>query len=671
MDGKDLKRKSTTDLPISSLMKDDNQTDTTAVKKQKSNHHDENDVVDLSCEDPTTTAITTTNNNNESNREQFVKTLVFRQRYLMRLIMEKVKELPNIRGLAPVRFNTKMLSGLNTPYVTPVVIPEDYKLSGFTKLPNRPIPKYDIAQNSMRYMEIDDISWMCRNNYTALLRYKLERNEPLRLTDVRSTYKTMVTDKRLFQLMYERFPKDLRRSLPYLVVQNITRDMLEFIMNYLEHYPYDYIRALLTFIEHNNLELVEQMLTFQTPALGYQELELVQSSIKSGLAMVKLITPRFRSLYIEYSSKDVIFVNLLETRDLELIDYFQSNFGLVFNQNIYNHYFFNVAKIANKEASNPETIERNEQTIAKVMEILKSNKSIVETNQRLAELERSKYGNGGVPITESDVINMRGYMIRYYPFVMLNKECFLPESDEQLRIVEFLLSEMKETIGRKTMTTLFYAISNGLKQITYFIINKLEFKNIYHFLNLESVTNKCISAAIQTKQFDIVELIFEKWGKILKDNEVLKSIRESNSFAALQLFLKHFPSAILDSKFHCTEVGYVLDNLQAEELGIKCDNIDNNLDFARCGENGLAVIIIAYLNFRKDKFNSNNLEIALYTAAQFNQLAFLQEVHKLMPDYRFKMTKHMRGVQGKNKSAVEYFNDTFKLKTTKPTKKKK
>ncbi|EFA86113.1 hypothetical protein PPL_00673 [Heterostelium album PN500] len=361
--------------------------------------------------------------------------------------------------------------------------------------------------------------------------------------------------------------------------------------------------------------------------------------------------------------------NLIETQDLELIEYYQTNFGLAFNRNIYDKYLFNGASY--KETSNAEAIERNEQTIAKVMEILNKKKSIIlNTTQRLAELEKSKYGNGGVPITESDVINMNGYMIRYYPFVMLNQEPFLPETDQQLGIVQFLFEEMKDPINTQAMATLFYAISNGLTRITNYIINNLDVSH-YNFRFCYE-TFKCIYAAIQTKQFDVVDLIFEKWGKIFKENEVLNTIRSSDSFRALQLYIKHFPSATLGSTFHCANVGYMLDNLQAEEFGIKCDNIDKNLDFSSCGQYGLISIITAYLNYKKDRFNTNNLEAALYGAARYNQLAFLQEVHKLLPDYRFKMTTHIRVAKHyTNKTTVRYFKETFKLQTTKNNKKKK
>ncbi|EFA86114.1 hypothetical protein PPL_00674 [Heterostelium album PN500] len=589
------------------------------VKKQK-----------LISEDTATEIATTTstdnNNNNhnddESSREQFLISLVFKQRYLLRLIMEKVKELSNIRGLTPVNFFVKKLIAPNT---TPITLPEDYKLSGIAQVPDRPTPNYDIPPNALRYMEIDDVSWMCRNKYISLLRYKLARNEPLRLTDVNSTYKTIVTDKQLFKQLYERFPKNFTNSLIHLVKQDMTKDMLELIMNDLVPTYDNIIQILLILIKANNIELVELMLTFHIP--------------------------------------------VPKTQDLELIEYYQTNFGLAFNRNIYDKYLFNDTN--NKKTSNAEAIERNEQTIAKVMEILNKKKSIIENNQRLAELERSKYGNGGVPITESDVINMNGYMIRYYPFVMLNQEPFLPETDQQLGIVQFLFEEMKDPINRQAMTTLFYAISNGLKQITNYIINNLDVSNYSYSYSYETLKCKCMCAAIQTKQFDVVDLIFEKWGKIFKENEVLNIIRTSDSFAALQLYIKHFPSVTLGSKFNCTKVGYMLDNLQAEEFGIKCDNIDKNLDFSRCGQYGLISIITAYLNYKKDKFNTSNLEAALYGAANSNQLNFLQEVHKLMPDYRFKMTTHIRGVKGRNKTTVQYFNETFKLQTEKPTKKKK
>ncbi|EFA86117.1 hypothetical protein PPL_00677 [Heterostelium album PN500] len=678
MEGKDLKRKSTTDRPISFLMKDDNQTDKDqAVKKQKSNHHENKNVDNIVCEGTITTteetSETTTTIKNESSREQIVIRSVFRQRYLLRLIMEKVKELSNIRGLTPVFFFTKKLISPHTPSV---VLPEDYKLSGITNIPNRASPVFDIPPNPKRYMDIDDISWMCRNKYTALLRYKLERNEPLRLTDIRSTYKTIGTDKQLFKQLYERHPNSFAGSLPNLIQQDITRDMLEFIMNDLMPSSNNIIQILHNFIKSNNLEFVELMLTFQTPTPNsYQELPLVQSSIKSGLAMVKLLTPRFRPLYIAYSNNDEIFMNLLETRDLELIDYFQSNFGLVFKQNIYDNYNFNgVSKVVSKETNNQESIERNEHTITKIVEILNSKTSGVEITRRLAELERSKYGNGGVPITESDAINMREYMIRYYPLVMLGEEPFFPESDQQLPIVQYIVEEKKDTIGANALTSLFYAISNGLKQITNYLINNVDISNLimnnvpYHS---GSVKTKCISSAIQTKQFDIVDLLFSKWRTMLEERQVLNIIRKAGSFAALQLFFKHFSRAALGTRFHCTNIGYMLDNLQAEEFEIECDNIDNNLDFTVCGQVGLPAIIIAYLKFKKDRFNTNNLEAALYAAAKHNQLNFLLEVHKLMPDYRFKMTTNMRGTQGINKSTVEYFNETFKLQTAKPTTKKK
>ncbi|EFA86116.1 hypothetical protein PPL_00676 [Heterostelium album PN500] len=660
------KRKSTTNIPISSLVKDDdNQTDKTPLKKQKSNHDEKKIVDNTVCEDTITeTTTTTTTINNEISREQFVIKSVFRQRYLLRLIMEKVKELSNIRGLAPVTFITKILIPHN---ITAIALPSEYRLTGITKVPNRVNPLYDLPANSMRYMEIDNISWMCRNKYTALLRYKLERNEPLRLTDVRSIYKTMVTDKQLFKQLYERYPKHFTNLIPNLIGKDITRDMLEFIMNDLAPTPDNIIQILLNFIRANNLELVELMLTFRAlTALPNQEFALVQSSIKSGLAMVKLLTPRFRSCYIVHSDNKEIFINLLETQDLELIEYYKSNFGLVIDRNVFEDYLFN-ANVTIKETSNPETIERNEQTIAKVVEILNSKTSSVDINERLEELERSKYGNGGVPITESDVINMREYMIRYYPFVLLNQEPFLPESDQQLPIVEYLHGELQDSSIRQAsniMTSLFYAISNGLKQITYYIINNLDLTKNITFFRFETAKNKSINAAIQTKQFDIVDLIFSKWRTILKEQELLNFIRSSDSFAALQLLIKHFPSVTLNSKFHCTKVGYMLDNLQAEEFEIECDNIDKNLDFTRCGQVGLTTIITAYLNYKKDRFNTKNLEAALYGAAHYNHLAFLQEVHKLLPDYRFKMTSLIRGSQSdiehtiyRDQSEIRRFRD--------------
>ncbi|EFA86119.1 hypothetical protein PPL_00679 [Heterostelium album PN500] len=504
------------------------------------------------------------------------------------------------------------------------VFPPKYKLDGhgYYYHPLSMIKSYNVQY--LGYDEMVDAYQMVINGNLGVLLDKLKRGGNLTFSPVRNArqfIRVLSNQPELFDLLYTKFGHtfDQRGSITLDLCFEIGAHpaIINRVLASTTHYSHTK-----SVLKYRRLELLSSLHFNHMDSNDALAALLV--AIEMGKSTLVDIAARYSNVVRSFSQDKEVLAKLLEIGDLDLLSWFHQEFSLNIHQDVLDKY----------RVSGGQSTVKPEEFKEKLKGIM--NRPYVETNQRFMELEMAKYGNGGVAINEKE--DMDAYMIRHYPFVLIQQESFYPENDSQLPIVQYLHKHMKETL---LIPTLRYAIGNRLPAILAFLLENLTSRTASY--------KNCVKIALDCHHLDIFEQIVkftiaEAKGEASKVKALAKymlsAIRTKSLYPALKIYLKHFgPQLKFKDHIVPSKISYIVENQKAKEAGLDYDSIENYMDFFEVGGTGKISLVKLYLEYYEDEYDGNMIASSCHGAIKGRQLDFLMEIKKLLPDFVFEIDK--------------------------------
>ncbi|EFA86115.1 hypothetical protein PPL_00675 [Heterostelium album PN500] len=528
------------------------------------------------------------------------------------------------------------------------VFPPKYKLDGhgYYYHPSSIIKSYTVQY--LGYDEIVDAYQMVINGNFGVLRDKLKRNRNLNfksVTDARQFIRKLAGQPELFDLLCSKFNYRLNYiSLDLCFEMGVDQSIIKKILSTNSNH-YSNIKSVLKYRRFDFL-----------PSLNLNNMDandglaIVLAAIEMGKSTLAAIASKHPNVIRSYAQDKQVLAKLLEIGDLDLLSWFHQEYSLSIHQDVLDKYRVSDLQSTVKSAEIKEKLK-------KILDI-----PYVETNQRFMELEMAKYGNGGVAIGEKE--DMDAYMIRHYPFVLMQQiESFYPENDSQLPIVQYLHKNMKEAL---LVPTLHYAIGNHLTAILEYLLENLSSRTASY--------KNCMKIALNCHHLDIFEQILkvaiaEVEGETSKTKAlakyVLSAIRSRSLYPALQIYFNYFGSQVqFKENVLPSNTSYIIENQKAKEAGLDYDNVENYMNFYKVGKDGKFSLVKLYLEFSEDDYDADKIASSCLGAMEGAHLAFLKEIKKLLPDFVFEIDKKSERSLNRfqTRECFNYYNKEFKPK---------